>query len=482
MNQKRLESGGSSARTEATINANFSITNFYPKKIRGGVGDKLTILGSGFGNSYGNNVRLQFLNAENGGNPTTTVVGLKYLSNVDLNDIITWSDTRVVISFPGIISPSNGFFNTYGAPGSGLFLVGSYVGGNLVSYVTSPIAIDIEYCLDQNILQDGTKTRTFLVNNYFENCNKPNAIKFYVDPTIKNNVTVLGTIQKVLKDWSDVLKIDIRLAQDSDNKVQTATGQNVYNDSKSVIYLTTTLASNMAMRTTPYSLFSTTLGVCSFFAIPDIAINSTVNWHFTTGDTKPANKSDFYAALLHEVGHCLGVNHLIDEQTFGNDLMHYAEESVYTNSSIISANRVNLTSGKSRGLLAAQRQVADSKLATWNSTTVSNVINFTHPFDAVGCQNIGIAKMNVGITTAVGMSFKWQRFIQATLTWSNRDDTPNFYAGTTTPEFSIFNPSSVLGNTLFRCVITMPGGCVYQTNPATLRLYQTVTTLSELVS
>ncbi len=50
--KKKLQQGLRNSRIEATTNTTFGITDFYPKNIRAGLGERLTIVGFGFGNTF----------------------------------------------------------------------------------------------------------------------------------------------------------------------------------------------------------------------------------------------------------------------------------------------------------------------------------------------------------------------------------------------------------------------------------------------
>ena len=87
----------------------------------------------------------------------------------------------------------------------------------------------------------------------------------------------------------------------------------------------------------------------------------TVNWSYNT--TGNAAGNDFYAAILHEIGHVLGLAHVIDPN---GELMHYLLPP-----NPASASRVTLTSGRGQSLAGAVRILNDSRNVSWASCVPS---------------------------------------------------------------------------------------------------------------
>ncbi len=475
--KKKNQSGLRKARIEATTNTTFGITDFYPKTVRAGLGERLTIIGFGFGNTFNPNINIRFKNADFGGFSYTQIPNNGYMRNLDLVDFdqSAWTNTRIVVTIPSFVTQANGLSANNNTPGSGYFELVSVSGFLDLSSVTSPLPLTVEYSIlnfSPNTIVG--KTRQYLAQYNTLQCS--NVIHwFMVDATIKSNSTILGTVEKVLKDWSDILKIDLRLSKNANSEVNTFTGATVPN-TFSMIYMTNlSSTTGNLMETVNYK--SNACGSNFYITYPDIAINNQANWHYPATGNKPQGTYDFYVALLHEVGHTLGLGHVIDDINKEKELMYYAGSTDFATAS----DRASITSGMAKGLLAAQRQINDSRNLNWSSICFGPTapIQFAHPRDTIGCVGAGTAKFKITIATIPGMAFKWQRFIQTNTPpgWVDRNDTPGFWAGTTTPELTIIAPSTTLDNTRLRCVITMPGGCVYYSNPATLQLYNSQTVL-----
>jgi len=99
-----------------------------------------------------------------------------------------------------------------------------------------------------------------------------------------------------------------------------------------------------------------------------IVINRQKAWHFSHIGNVPAGKVDFYAAMLHEMGHYIGVGHDILLRADGtierNNLMGYAPR---ISGAIPGGERVQLSNYNNRAVNAATNIVDTSRIHVWTN-------------------------------------------------------------------------------------------------------------------
>jgi hypothetical protein len=171
-----------------------------------------------------------------------------------------------------------------------------------------------------------------------------------------------------------------------------------------------------------------------------------------TGSNIPASKNDFYANFLHEIGHALGLNHVVASQY---DLMN-----PYSPLGLSSAQRQSLTSGTNQTLIAIKRQITDSKNLKWASyTPIGSII--TPPIYSLGSSmpsgalrvisnNGGITvigggtktfSITTGGTVLSGQNYIWE-FFETNNTWrkcAGSAETRAVFSGYGSPTLSVKN-------------------------------------------
>lgn len=301
------------------------ITSFTPSTLHGGVGQVITINGSGFGASRGTLGSIIFKNANDGG--ATEVE----LDNADWATS-TWTDNQITVALPSVVST--------GTPGSGYIKVRNGLGAT----GQSATQLNIDYAISGW----GTAKSRSRLGSW-----KCKGMTFYLGNGAAPNASQISVIQQACAAWSLQLNIPISL-----NTTQPTTPWS-NQDGTSAIYISNFMTPNV--RSTRH----TTL--CNnemFLTETDIEIKDAgVNWHYGVADLLPAGKLDFYAAMLHEIGHALGLENVIDLTNGAAEVMHYTVPVGQINA----ANRTNLITGGGDSKTGVLNDIVNPSLAfTYN--------------------------------------------------------------------------------------------------------------------
>lgn len=289
--------------TNNPLNPTPTITGFSSTIINGGIGSLLTINGSNFGASRGTIGNLIFKNANDGG--ATEVE----LDNTDWTGS-TWTNTQITVKLPSVV--------VGGTPGSGTVKV-----RNLYNKVaSSPVPVDIKY----SISSFGANKASPRVGNW--KCDKKT---FYLGAGFTPTPLQITAISAACFEWSNRLGIPITL--------NTTNPQAAWNlqDGFSTIFINDVL---------PEKIKSTRhTQICqneTFLTETDIEIrNSGVNWHTTLFDNVVAGNTDFYYAILHEIGRSLGLENVIDLTNGSKEIM----QAAIPVGPIFGTDRTSLTTG-----------------------------------------------------------------------------------------------------------------------------------------
>lgn len=290
----------------------------------GGTNTQVTLKGYGFEDSVGH---IYLKNADDGGE--------SYLQ-INQFDICTWNDTNIVFVVPSLID-SNNFtpsgLSYLGKPaGSGLIGIQNYLGElNDTSTTSTSKKLDIQYSA-YNYKYVSTTVPYYINNIYLFR----DTLHFH-DSTyhfkLNNNITdanMITCIKTAFRRWTCMTGVNFVI-----DPSPTDTG--AAPDHKNVILIANIDGPGKVMaKTNIYSIH------CSNkpFSVADIDIridSSDVSCfqYDTTGTVaiSPYN-IDFFNLILHEIGHGLCLNHVIDTA----DIMYYA--SILRNTTLPASQRI----------------------------------------------------------------------------------------------------------------------------------------------
>lgn len=281
------------------------ITDFT-SPINGGIGEILEIKGSNFGSVRGNG-QVKFRNAD--------VAGFPYIQKINSSDSVLWSDTLIKIKMPSRIdSILNNLDNT---PGTGNFIVKNNTNDSAISNLNgSNQPFKVYYSIYSRTIANDQKLKLNLKNQ-----NGKGGYTIQLDTSISNYSERMMCLTKAVKEWRCYTAVNWIIGKDT-------TMQTSESDGISIIYYSNNISNLRAAETSrsPVHCAASSIAAIKDF---DIKINKGFNWFYdTTGLALPAGKIDFYEVILHELGHALGLEHVIDE----TQVMFYATKYSSTNS------------------------------------------------------------------------------------------------------------------------------------------------------
>lgn len=288
--------------SKAVPSCRATITSFSPSSIDAGVGEILEIRGYQFGDNQGSG-NVFFPNADDGGMSKTAM---------NVNDFFYWSDTLIKITLPSFcdtVQTSTGSIMTQpdSKPGSGSFIVVTDAGDkDTSSFLT------VRYGIEN--YPTPAKQPFRLIEK-----DTNGGYQFYMDTVLWNNPNARACVYKAVADWKCLTGVSWSVVGSIIPTTDTAR-----RDSINIIQ----------MGYTGYSPLGTILGntttwgkVCGskiYYPELDIVFNSTTLWWFDTTSTSavPSGYKDFYATILHELGHAHVLTHVIDS----NGVMHFQSQ------------------------------------------------------------------------------------------------------------------------------------------------------------
>ncbi len=281
------------------------IFDFNPKIVSAGVGDLVVIEGENFGNKKG---RVDFLNADDGGS--------SYIIDTTKAYVFSWSDNKIIVKVPSF-SKSSLDNNTPHPAGTGYFKVVTTKNKTALS----PQELIVKYCLKNSIVPNyqNNDGRVYFVKNDSLNIN---GYTLTLHSNIAKNLQAVQCIEKVLCEWSSILGLELSLEKDKNGNYITV--NSVPQGTKNIIYINPNLGSLMSTETFVYDIKFNDGGTYYFQKDRNyIQIkkqpSQNVKWNYSISGIVPAGEESFYNTFLHEVGHLLGLNHVIDSTS----LMHY---------------------------------------------------------------------------------------------------------------------------------------------------------------
>lgn len=365
--------------------------------LNGGVGDYITITGTGFGSTRGSG-GVEFVNA--------TDPSVRFYASDD-DDYLPngWSDTEIkvkIISSPSVV-------------GSGTIKVKNNLDN--ISF-SSDQSIDIKYSI-KNLPYGTQKIRSNLAK---VNC--INGFEFTLSSTLQNQTSAIAAIEAALNTWKAALGIEMRLKRNSLGELIFVTASTRTQDNINLITTGTQGASsNGLMATSPWvTNWSNTTGtIFTYIKEVDIMIrpNSTyfgtggnilVDYDYSTSGSINSSKQDFYGAFLHELGHGLGLEHVIQPVvgSNGQDLMNYALPK--------GSVRWSLSTGNGYALAGATNIRDASKQINWivygakGAKDIQTLKDATYAAPTISGSPLTFCLGNsVNLTSATRSSYQWYR-------------------------------------------------------------------------
>jgi len=271
----------------------------------------LVIEGGNFGNQIGS---IQFPNCDTGG---TSKKGVK-----EESDVLSWTNEEIRIKIPA--HAGTGEIDVIDANGQ---LVGS--GSIQIDWAIKPVYSDYRDFTE--------KTRQQV---HFLNANEQGGYTIHLNTTsgFAQDADAVAAFERALASWQCATRINWELDK-------TGTTAGVAKDDQCVVQYSTSLPTGvLGLATTRYKAVGSrscneenTLWSVREFDVEMVTrdlLFSGYDWNYSQNDPT-ATQFDFESILLHELGHALGLGHVIDE----SNVMHYAILNGQTRRSV-SANCV----------------------------------------------------------------------------------------------------------------------------------------------
>ncbi len=254
--------------TQSTNQRN--ITNISPTTVNAGIGDTVTITGTGFGASGPTTSMMVWTVFSD--NPSTRI------SFPDSYNYVSWSDTEIVFRVPT------------GAA------TGTIRVGDATTYVESATVLQVNYNVKDYATYDGSAIYPINLPVL-----QDQGISF-VPNTNFTNTDAINRTKEAMDQW--VCSSNMNWIFDENSPTS---NMHDSSDGLSVIYFDSTLASQTL------GVTKTGFSACSytgrwFITDVDIAMNASSNFNFTSGATT-SSQYDFYSVMLHELGHARNLGH-----------------------------------------------------------------------------------------------------------------------------------------------------------------------------
>ena len=312
------------ANSSANLNSNsISITNFYPESIPAGNRSTLTIYGEGFGKYETSSGRgsIFFKAADDGGSSWIECL---------TSQIISWSDEIIKVQVPS-------------DSGTGPVRIQTSKGVNFESPQTLNIPYNIQGLVYPNdgsddaieypIYHTGSVVDDLSAEMDSPGSQEPQShisggkFNLTFNKQFFENTPVKDSFLLQLEDWTCNTGINISVNEGTSVKATySRDAVNLVTFSSTQSLGTTYWYFNGCIFVDPITDEITDVSI--FFDEIDIVFNSDINWGF---DNVAPDEFDFSSTALHELGHAVGLGHVIDR--FG--LMHYAGGSGEDNNAVI---------------------------------------------------------------------------------------------------------------------------------------------------
>lgn len=352
-----------------------TINSVSPLLVHAGNGEILEIRGKGFGTSKG---EVLFKNADIGGVPSPTDSD-GFLDGLDSIWVDTWKDTLIRVKVPSHVTKGslNGLPQT---AGSGPIIVKQSPCGDTLR---STQQVNIEYAF---INYADQSQQPYIIDKFYiprRYC--INGFVFTFDTSIQHHpygYLMIQVANEAFMRWSSLLGITITYEKNAAGNAPFFTN-NRNDPERNVIYLT---GSTEAMSYFPVRVLSdSTNGIKKYYKDKvDIKINPTVYWNYSYSGDLMLNQQDFLWAILHELGHVIGLDHDIDLVNKDSNMMNYAIPH-----SLKEFERANMNQWSERAKKGAQDIVAQSKTKTWTPPALATLSNFNSAILAAPSINPG---------------------------------------------------------------------------------------------
>lgn len=269
------------------------IAGINPTTVAAGMNQIITITGSGFGTLSGN-ATVEFRNPDYFG------LSVSYQS-VSPAHIVSWSDSQIQVRVPGKDLQSG-----KAGAGSGFIRLVTSDG----SFSTSSVALDVVY----------NKANINLREVDLVNDNAAGGYSFRLNTDFNANADRAAAFKRALDTWECQSNVNFVVATQttitncpSNNGINTIAMDNACS-----------LPSGTLSQTTQW--FTVCANGDAFLSEMDIIFSSATNWNYTSNATT-STKKDFETIALHELGHAIGMGHVLG---FGK-LMYPALSNAYDN-------------------------------------------------------------------------------------------------------------------------------------------------------
>lgn len=382
------------------------IGNISPLTVNAGCEEVITITGSNFGSTKG---KVFFKNADDGGQT--------YINDLDQTTyIVSWTNTEIKVKVPSFqYDPTDG--ENKGA-GTGPIIVKSSTGAEKTSTQT----LTVNYSL----LNVGAPPTQRVDRLFLAKMNCDNGIEFSLGEDFRYNSNAESVVLRALQDWSTKMGITLIVERDASNNI--IYRDNSYLSSKNLIYLDYSYSGVMETPVAPVGNASGTYyGTNEYYrANADIRINPNKDWHYPIGDQVSSGYYDFYHAILHEIGHVLGLDHVNDP----NDLMYWQYNQTIPHPA---SSRKNLNNTPNT-ITGALSNVNDSKSLNWTNPAIAKLVSANPSTPTISASGaVSFCSGSVTLTSSATSNNKW--YESGSLYSSNSSitisNTGSFYVTTT---------------------------------------------------
>ncbi|WP_010520725.1 T9SS type A sorting domain-containing protein [Aquimarina agarivorans] len=273
-----------------------AITSFNPTMVRAGIGQTVQINGTDFGTRIG---AVAFENADLGG-------GLSNFKNVDVESIISWTETAIEVAVPSFAGTGKIRVTTDG--GSDTF-----ISADDISIPSAESSARFDTDNDGNV--------DFLSRVNLVGINNEKGYVWAYNENFNNNIAATRAFEKSVEEWVCTTGINWTVALDASDLDITA------NDGVNLVRFVSASASNndeiesgtLGVTTSYFSGCQNNFGqINSYLEGADMTFNVDVNWNFS--EDSPSNvQVDFQGTVTHELGHAHNMGHVISL----GQLMHF---------------------------------------------------------------------------------------------------------------------------------------------------------------